>query len=507
MRSAERAPAKPFLTPLLMSVGPMAKDPKQEKRARDLLRKVKREALALPDYDILEPKEPEFFKDIFPWEGAPRIPIDGVAFPPDLPQDICITDTTFRDGQQAREPYTVEQMVDLFKLLKKLGGAKGRITMSEFFLYTEKDIEAVKRCIAIADGMPEVTAWIRATPADVKLFAETSRRIEKETGGELRETGMLTSISDFHVFFKFKDKGRKAVIQGYLDLAEQVLKEGFALRCHFEDSTRADTFGVTVPFARGLMRLAEKYGERVVIRLPDTMGVGVPWVHASLPRSIPKLVWVLRNVAGVPADWIEFHGQQDFQLGIANATAAWMYGAGRNNCTLLGIGERAGNVPLEIMVFMYAGLKGSFDGMNTKAITEIAQYYQKKIGYGIPPYWPLVGKNFNITRAGVHADGLLKNVEMYLPFDTEKVLGIPPGVSVTSYSGAAGIVFWVNYYFRLQGASKLKKDSPGVDKMLAGVTKEFDGGRTTAYSDGEMAALVRKHMPHIWEKYRGQAVE
>ena len=92
-----------------------------------------------------------------------------------------------------------------------------------------------------------------------------------------------------------------------------------------------------------------------------------------------------------------------FYKGVVNATTAWMYGASAVNCSLLGIGERTGNVPLEAMVFEYASLRGHLNGMNTKVITEIADYISKETGYEIPPMTPFVGENFNLTRAGIHA--------------------------------------------------------------------------------------------------------
>jgi isopropylmalate/homocitrate/citramalate synthase len=192
-------------------------------------------------------------------------------------------------------------------------------------------------------------------------------------------------------------------------------------------------------------------------------------------------------------------------MGIANATSAWMYGASLNNTTLLGIGERAGNVPLEAMVFAYAGIKGTLDGMNTVAITEASQYYKRTVGYHIPPYYPLVGKNFNITRAGIHADGALKNIEMYLPFDTEKLLGVPPGVSITPYSGNAGVAFWINYFFSLKNSHRVDKDHPGVMKIYGEVCKKFDKGEALTISDREMLALVRRNMPEFYEANKQNA--
>ena len=80
--------------------------------------------------------------------------------------------------------------------------------------------------------------------------------------------------------------------------------------------------------------------------------------------------------AGVPSELIEFHGHNDFYKAVSNATTAWLYGACGVNCSLFGIGERTGNTPLEAMVFEYAQLRGSLDGMDTTVITELAEYYE-----------------------------------------------------------------------------------------------------------------------------------
>ena len=134
--------------------------------------------------------------------------------------------------------------------------------------------------------------------------------------------------------------------------------------------------------------------------------------------------------ARVPSAWLEWHGHNDFYKAVVNAATAWLYGCGAVNCTLFGIGERTGNIPLEAMVFEYAQLKGTLDGMDTTVITDLARYYEQNVGYTLPAQTPFAGANFNVTRAGIHADGLLKNEEIYNIFDTEKFLKRPPLVNV-----------------------------------------------------------------------------
>jgi len=458
---------------------------------------VKSEAIDLPDYEVVDVEKPQLYKDMFPFKGAPKAIFDGVVINTNTPDHLWISDTTFRDGQQSREPYSVEQITNLFKLLHDLSGKKGKVNYTEFFPYTKKDREAIKKCMDLGYEFPRITGWMRSSKADLEYIKEL----------KLEETGILASVSDYHIFYKFKGKSRSQVVQNYLDVTEEVLKSGIAVRLHLEDVTRADIFGTVVPLVKKAMKLAEKYSLPVKIRCPDTLGVGLPWPEAALPRGIPKLFWLFNKALGVPSEWLEFHGQNDFHLGVSNAMSAWLYGASLNNCTLLGIGERAGNIPLEAMIFIYSMIKGSFDGINTKVLRYITEYYEKELGYRLPYYYPIIGKNFNVTRAGIHADGLLKNPEMYLPFDTEELLDIPPRVMISEHSGLAGIAFWMNSFFRLKGDEKIIKDDPALKYIQDEVVKQYQEGRVTAMLDEEVATLVKRYMPYIWDKYRDRIID
>ena len=128
------------------------------------------------------------------------------------------------------------------------------------------------------------------------------------------------------------------------------------------------------------MELSHESGIPVKIRACDTMGYGVPYPGAALPRSVSGIIYGLQHHADVPSEMLEWHGHNDFYKGVVNAATAWMYGASAVNCSLLGIGERTGNIPLEAMVFEYASLRGHLNGMDTRAITEIAEYIQNEKG-------------------------------------------------------------------------------------------------------------------------------
>jgi citrate (Re)-synthase len=434
---------------------------------------------------LREETEPNLLREIFPYDAVPKIEFDHIVETPDPAPEFLITDTTFRDGQQARPPYSVEQIVALYSMLHRLGGPNGIIRQTEFFLYSDVDREAVRRCRALGYEFPEVTGWIRAVKADLKLVREIG----------IKETGILTSCSDYHIFRKLR-KTRGQALEGYLDIVKSALDMGLTIRCHLEDATRADFHGFVVPFVNKLMELRAGRGAQVKIRVCDTLGFGVPYPGVALPRSVPKLILGLRRECGVPSNCLEWHGHNDFHKVLANATAAWLYGCTYANGTLLGYGERTGNPPVEGLVMDYISLKGS-NGIDTGVITEIADYFENEIGYQIPSNYPFVGREFNSTRAGIHADGLLKDEEIYNIFDTDKILRRPPRVAVDKTSGTAGVAWWINSFFKLDKSHQVSKQSDAVRRITEWVDSQYAAGRNTSISDDELAAQVRAHLPEV----------
>lgn len=430
-------------------------------------------------YILDDVEKPNVFRNMFPYSEIPKIPFNDRVVPHDMPKDIWITDTTFRDGQQSRAPYSTEQIVRIYDYLHKLGGPNGMIRASEFFLYSKKDQDAVYKCMERGYKFPEVTSWIRASRKDFQLV--------KELG--MPETGILVSCSDYHIFMKMK-MTRLQAMNHYLGIVRDCLEEGISPRCHLEDITRADIYGYVVPFCLELMHLMEEYKIPIKIRACDTMGYGVNYPGAVIPRSVPGIVYALHTHAGVPHELLEWHGHNDFYKAVTNSTTAWLYGCSGVNTSLFGIGERTGNTPLEAMVFEYAQLRGDLNGMDTTVITELAEYYEKEIGYEIPPRTPFVGKNFNVTRAGIHADGLLKNEEIYNIFDTEKFLNRPVLCAVSNTSGLAGIAHWMNTYFKLKEGHQIQKGDPLVQEVKLWVDREYEEGRVTVITDEELIKVI-----------------
>ena len=434
-------------------------------------------------YTLQDVAEPNLYRDMFNYEEIPKCTFNHRKVPMYPPDDIWITDTTFRDGQQARAPYTVEQIVTLFDFMHRLGGPKGKIRQCEFFLYSPRGKEAVVKCMERGYDYPEVTGWIRATKNDFALA--------KNMG--LKECGILVSCSDYHIFKKLH-KTRKQAMDDYLAIIKSAIEVGIRPRCHFEDITRADFYGFVVPFAIELRKLMEESGVPVKIRACDTLGYGICFSGSALPRSVPGIIYGLRHHAGFPSELIEWHGHNDFYKAVVNSTTAWLYGASAVNCSLLGIGERTGNTPLEAMVIEYAQLRGTLDGMDTTVITEIADYYKREINFQIPDRTPFVGQSFNVTQAGIHADGLLKDEEIYNIFNTAKLLNSPAGVAINQSSGLAGIAHWLNRYLGRSGDNMIDKGAPCIQEIKNWVDAQYAGGRVTSISDGELETVVKQVM-------------
>ena len=439
------------------------------------------------EYLLQDVETPQLYEEYFRYDMIPKVAFDDQISEFKPAKDFWITCTTFRDGQQARPPYTVKQIVDLYTLMQKLGGPNGIIRQCEFFLYSDKDKEAVRQCQKLGFRFPEITGWIRAKKEDFKLV--------KQLG--LKETGILTSASDYHIFLKL-NKTRKEAMRDYLEVVDAALAEGVIPRCHLEDITRADFYGFVIPFVQELMKRSAESKIPIKIRACDTMGYGIPFPQATLPRGVPKLIRGLIEDGGVPSELLEWHGHNDFHKVLINAVTAWLYGCSAANGTLLGFGERTGNPPIEGLIIEYVALKGDPNGVDTKVITEIGDYFKKQIKDAIPKNYPFVGDEFNVTRAGIHADGGIKNEMIYNIFDTRKLLNRPMGIGITDKSGIAGIVYWVNNFFGLKGKDALDKQSAGALKINEWIAAEYKNNRITSISDQEMVELTKKYLPELF---------
>jgi isopropylmalate/homocitrate/citramalate synthase len=411
---------------------------------------------ATPDYF-----ESQFPRDSFPSYGWP-------ARPESFPSKVWTTETTHRDGQQGGLPLSTEQSLQIYDVLCKFTGCSGAIRQAEFFVYRPQDLEAFRAVQERhANGAPiEPTPWIRAAAKDAKLIQALG----------VHETGLLASISDYHVFHKFNPGGRNQAAELYLDAVRLALDAGIRPRLHLEDATRA-SIDFILTFIESVMNKASNYPEalRPKFRVCDTLGLGLPDCDAPSPRGIPQLFKALRS-AGLRSDDLEFHPHNDTGLVVANCLAAIRSGCAVINGTCLGKGERTGNAPLEMVLLHLIGM-GYFADTQPDfiALNGLVDLYAA-MNQPIADKYPLYGRDAHRTRAGIHADGLNKFWWMYAPFDVSNLLGRPLEVSLTKESGLAGLVFVARQHL----GREYSKDDPIIQSVHHWMLQQYDSGRQTA---------------------------
>ncbi len=405
-------------------------------------------------------RAPNRHRGVYPEGEAPRL----AAGPAGV--RLRITDTTFRDGQQAGEPFTLAAALGLHRVLAALDAGSGRIAQTELFLYADRDRALLEAIRETGARFPEPTAWIRADARDLHLVQAAG----------VAETGILCSASDHHIYGKL-GWTRQEAFDRYIDLVRAVIDAGIRPRVHLEDVTRADLDGFVLPLACALAELGRQRGVPVKLRLCDTLGLGLPWREAALPRSVPRLVEALIASAGIAPDDLEWHGHDDLGKVHANATAAWLAGCAAVNATLGGIGERTGNEPIELAALELAGIDPGC-GLDLSALGELPQALAAA-GAPVAARRPVIGADAFLTRAGVHIDGLLKDPEIYLPFDPALV-GRAADVALNDRSGAAGVA-WV--------LGRDKRD-PVVAAVAERIAEEYAGGRTTDVTPAEVRELA-----------------
>ena len=421
---------------------------------------------------------PDYFEQQFPKETFPLY--GWLTRPPGLPAQVWTTETTHRDGQQGGLPLTAEQSIRIYKILCQFTRNSGAIRQAEFFVYRRSDLDALREAQEFfQSGYPiEPTTWIRASTKDVKLIQSLG----------VRESGLLASISDYHVFHKFSPGGRRQAATLYLDAVQMALDSEIRPRLHLEDATRASVDFILY-FVDAVRKKSAGYPEtmRPKFRICDTLGLGLPDEDVPLPRGIPKLFRELIQAGLEPAD-LEFHPHNDTGIITANCLAAVRNGCGVINGTCLGKGERTGNAPLELVLMHLIGM-GFFaeEPPDFTALNELAEMYAS-LGQPIPEKAPFYGRDAHRTRAGIHADGLNKFWWMYAPFDVPRLLGRPLEVSLTKDSGLAGLVFAAHQHLH----DHFTKDDPRVRRAYDWMTEEFDQGRQTAIEWEEIARFFNE---------------
>jgi len=392
-----------------------------------------------------------------------------------LKQEIKLSDSTIRDGAQMPGIVMLKKhKLTIYEYLHKIG-----IEKLECFLYNERDRVVAREMLDINYEVPEVTAWARANKNDIDLVLNMDG---------IRETGILMSISDAHIFDKLGFKKREEASERYLEVVDYALEHGLRVRCHLEDITRSDFYGFVVPFVREII----SRDKNAIIRICDTLGLGLPFPEIDLPYGIPRMVKELRRI-GVRN--IETHIHDDFGLGVACSLAGFWYGANWSNLTFLGIGERAGNSELEKVVLFLITRVSGFEKYNPRVLVEFAEYMEREVRIFIPRNKAIVGRQIFAHESGIHTSAVIKNPFLYEPFPPELV-GAKRKLMIGDSSGTDVIRKKVEEIAEnLMGIKvRIDKRDPRILAIYRDIHRLYDEeGRRSCISDDEMKKYVEKY--------------
>ncbi len=323
--------------------------------------------------------------------------------------DLNICDTTLRDGEQAAGiVFANLEQIRIAKLLDELGVQQLECGIPAMGGDEKRSI----RAIAKLDLDASILGWNRASVEDISHSIDC----------DVDSVAISMSSSDIHIEHKLR-KSREWVLERITESIEFAADHGLYISCNAEDSSRADP-----EFILDFARTAKEAGAHRV-RYCDTLGILEPeHTYQCIKQIIEK----------VDID-VEMHTHNDFGMATANAIAGIRAGARFVSTTVLGIGERTGNAPLEEVVMASKHILKLNSGIETQRFREISEYVARASGREIPPWKPIVGSNCFAHEAGIHTDGVMKFLSNYEPYSPDEV-GMERKIIIGKHSGRSTIV-------------------------------------------------------------------
>lgn len=388
-------------------------------------------------------------------------------------KEIKISDSTFREGAQM--PGVIiksEDKLEIYKYLNKIG-----IEKIETFLYNKRDKKLVNQISDFGFEKPELTGWIRSKKSEVSLLTEFE---------EIKETGILMSVSDAHIFDKLGFDSREEARKQYLEVLQEVVDQGLTPRCHIEDITRASLKDFVFPFIEEIHEIAPE----AIIRVCDTLNFGIPF-NDGLPYSIPRIV---QEIDSIGVEDIELHIHDDYGLGVSNVLAGFRAGANWGNLTFMGLGERSGVAELEkVLLFLEDRL--GINKYDLTVLNDFADYLEENASYNVPNNKAIVGKNVFAHESGIHTDGVIKNPMTYEPYPPEKV-GAKRKFIIGDSSGKEVVSKKINTILERKEYDKsFNKNDKEVKRIYDNIQRIYDEEeRESSILDEELFELIKKHI-------------
>ena len=323
---------------------------------------------------------------------------------------VIIFDTTLRDGEQAAGgSLNIQEKLEIARRLEKLGVD---VIEAGFPVSSPGDFEAVK-IIAKEIRTPVICALARAHPDDIDRAWEAVKEAQHP------RIHVFLSASDIHMLHQLR-KSREQILEMSRNMVARASKYTEDIEFSPMDASRANP-----EFIYQVLEAVIDAGATTV-NIPDTVGYAIPDEFGQLIEGI------LKNVANIGQAIVSVHCHDDLGLAVANSLEAVRRGARQVECTINGIGERAGNASLEEIVMAIKTRSDFFDlntNINTKQIYRTSRLVSELTGFTVQPNKAIVGGNAFSHQSGIHQDGVIKMPITYEIIDPRTV-GIPASILV-----------------------------------------------------------------------------
>jgi 2-isopropylmalate synthase len=338
-----------------------------------------------------------------------------------MEQRIHIFDTTLRDGEQVPGcKLNAHQKVEIALALEALGVD---VIEAGFPVSSPGDFHSVAE-VAKAVKFPIVCGLSRAVENDIKVAAEAVKNAKRPR----IHTGI--GVSEMHIRYKLCTTPEDILFRAYnaVKYAKSFVED---VEFYAEDAGRAD-----LPFLVKVLEAALKAGA-TVLNIPDTTGYCLPEQYGK------KIQYLYENVRGIEKAILSTHCHNDLGLATANSIAGIQHGARQIECTINGIGERAGNTSLEevVMIMKQHPDLQFITGINTRLLNPISQLVSDKMGVTVQPNKAIVGANAFAHSSGIHQDGVIKNRETYEIINPLDVGVDASKIVLTARSGRAALAY------------------------------------------------------------------
>jgi 2-isopropylmalate synthase len=321
------------------------------------------------------------------------------------PEKIRIFDTTLRDGEQS--PGCSMNLPEKIRMARQLESLGVDIIEAGFPIASDGDFQAVSAISEICETAT-VAALCRTTELDIARAAEALKKAKKS------RIHTFVATSDIHLEYKLQ-KTRAQVLEMTRNAVRLAKNHADEVEFSAEDATRSDVDFICEVFATAVAEGA------TILNVPDTVGYTLPTEYSNLIRTVKERVVGAREVT------ISVHCHNDLGLAVANSLAAVEAGARQVECTINGIGERAGNASLEefVMALVVRSDKMPFaHSIETTQIYPTSQLLSSIISFGVQPNKAIVGRNAFAHEAGIHQHGVLSNPLCY-EIMTPQSVGVP----------------------------------------------------------------------------------